>query len=209
MSNIDIGFDEELEQFEQMLTKRTDQAVRSFWQACQHELDARTQRELEIAKSALSKCSKDQLLSVLLHLGIELPAPDKKPRERKNPALYGFKEYVTEQGDKFYVPKFFNPATQEHCVGSQAVFLHGLGTNEKLAQFGTVQQLQAGTINLAELVELGLVYTMQDGACVPVTLDMLPAEQPELPPEASAAAEVQPKAGRRTRRQETAEMATE
>lgn len=171
--SIDSSFNEELEQFEDMLTERTDEAVHDFLRACQNELDSRAQKDLLQAKTTLQKISQQQLLEMLGDLGIELPA-DKKPRARKSRVVpFCYKEFSTNDG-KYFVPKYYNTATRESVVGSQAVFLKGLSPEQKLQQFGTVQQLQAGTLALADLVELGLVYTMQDGACVQATLDMLP-----------------------------------
>ncbi len=165
----------DIETFQATLPACEDYLLHGYINVCQDELRIRSERELQQAKDALAKCSKDQLLGVLLHLGIELPVENqRKPRERKNPAPYGFKQYCTSDGQYFYVPKFFNPNTREHCVGSQAVFLQGLAPNEKLQRFGTVQQLEVGAINLAQLAELGLVYKMQDNSCVVCTLDMVP-----------------------------------
>lgn len=161
----------DIETFQATLPACEDYLLHSYINVCQNELKIRSERELELAKNALAKCSKDQLLSVLLHLGIDLPPEpaEKKSRERKTPVPYGYKSF-----GEYFVPKYFNAITRESVVGSQAVFLQGLGRDEKLQRFGTVQQLQAGTLALAELVELGLVYTMQDNTCIPCTLDMLP-----------------------------------
>lgn len=177
----------DLETFQATLPACEDYLLHSYINVCQNELKTRSERELQQAKDALSKCSKDQLLGVLLHLGIEWPADSqRKPRERKNPAIYGYKQYCTSDGQYFYVPKFFNPNTREHCVGSQAVFLQGLAPEEKLQRFGTVQQLEAGAINLAQLAELGLVYKMENNTCIPCTLDMLPTAETTTVPDKPA-----------------------
>lgn len=169
----------DIEIFQAELPECEDYLLHSYINLCQSELQTRSERELQQAKNALSKCSKDQLFGVLFELGIELPtqeSAERKPRIRKSVFPFGYKEYFTEQGS-FFVPKYFNAATRESVVGSQAVFLKGLSPEQKLEQFGTVNLLQNQQVQLAELVKLGLVYTMQDGVCVVCTLDMLPASQ--------------------------------
>lgn len=168
----------DIEIFQAELPECEDYLLHSYINVCQAELQTRSERELQQAKNALSKCSKDQLFGVLFELGIEIPPEpaEKKSRIRKSILPFGYKEYLTEQGS-FFVPKYFDVATHQSCVGSQAVFLQGLTADEKLQRFGTVQQLQNQQVQLAELVELGLVYVLQDEVCVVATLDMLPASQ--------------------------------
>lgn len=175
----------DFETFQASLPECEDYLLHSYITLCQAELQTRSERELQQAKNALSKCSKDQLFGMLFELGIELPSQEpaeKKLRTRKSILPFGYKEYLTGQGS-FFVPKYFNAETHEYCVGSQAVFLQGLATDEKLQRFGTVQQLQAGTLALAELVELNLVYVMENDTCILCTLDMLPNMESTEPPQ--------------------------